>query len=62
MEKSRLKVRLIKSRDLIYNMMTTVLNVVSGTSLVIWWLRLCSQSRGPRFNPWSGNYIPYATT
>ena len=21
-----------------------------------------SQCRGPRFNPWSGNYIPHATT
>ena len=23
---------------------------------------LCSQSRGPGFNPWPGNCIPYATT
>ena len=22
----------------------------------------CSQCRGPGFNPWSGNYIPLATT
>ena len=22
----------------------------------------CSQCRGPRFNPWSGNYIPHAST
>ena len=26
-----------------------------GTCLVIQWLRLHSQCRGPRFNPWSGN-------
>ena len=26
-----------------------------GTSLVVQCLRLCSQCRGPRFNPWSGN-------
>ena len=25
------------------------------TCLVGQWLRLCSQSRGPRFDPWSGN-------
>ena len=24
------------------------------TFLVVWWLRLCSECRGPRFNPWSG--------
>ena len=30
----------------------------SGTSLVVQWLRLCSQSRVPR----SGNYIPRAST
>ena len=23
---------------------------------------LCSQCRGPRFDPWSGNYIPHAAT
>ena len=23
---------------------------------------LCSQYRGPRFHPWSGNYIPHGTT
>ena len=23
---------------------------------------LCSQCRGPRFNPWSGNWIPHAAT
>ena len=22
----------------------------------------CSQCRGPRFDPWSGNYFPHATT
>ena len=27
-----------------------------GTSLVVQWLRLYSQCRGPRFDPWSGNY------
>ena len=26
-----------------------------GTSLVVQWVRLCSQCRGPGFNPWSGN-------
>ena len=25
-------------------------------------ITLCSQCRGPRFHPWSGNYIPHATT
>ena len=23
---------------------------------------LCSKCRGPRFNPWSGNWIPHAAT
>ena len=23
---------------------------------------LCSQCRGPRFDPWSGNWIPHAAT
>ena len=26
-----------------------------GTSLMVQWLRLLSQRRGPRFNPWSEN-------
>ena len=26
-----------------------------GTSLVVQWLRLCSQGRGPGFDPWAGN-------
>ena len=30
------------------------------TFLVVQWLRLCSQCRGPRFDPWSGNWIPHA--
>ena len=33
-----------------------------GTSLVAQWPRLCTQCRGPRFNPWSGNLISHATT
>ena len=33
-----------------------------GTSLVVQWLRLRSQCRGPRFHPWLGNQIPHATT
>ena len=33
-----------------------------GTSLVVRWLRLHSQCRGPGFDPWSGNQIPYGTT
>ena len=32
-----------------------------GTSLVVQWLRLCSQCRGPRFDPWSDNQILHAT-
>ena len=31
-------------------------------SLVVQWLRLHPQCRGPGFNPWSGNWIPHATT
>jgi len=27
----------------------------NGTSLVVQGLRLCSQCRGPRFDPWLGN-------
>ena len=31
-------------------------DLLLGTSLVVQWLRLlCSQRRGPRFDPWSGN-------
>lgn len=26
-----------------------------GASLVVQWLRMCSQSRGRRVDPWSGN-------
>ena len=26
-----------------------------GPSMVVQWLTLCSQWRGPGFNPWSGN-------
>ena len=34
-----------------------------GISLVVQWLRLCSSNgREPRFDPWSGNYIPHAVT
>ena len=33
-----------------------------GTSLVVQGLRLCSQCRGPRFDPWLGNWIPHAAT
>ena len=33
-----------------------------GTSPVVQWLRLCSQCRGRRFHPWSGNQIPHAMT
>ena len=29
--------------------------ICQGTSLVVQWLRLCSQCRGPGFDPWSGN-------
>ena len=33
------------------------------TSLVVQQLRLCSQCKGgPRFDPWSGNQIPHAST
>ena len=36
---------------------------VTGTSLVAQWLRLCTPNAGGAgFNPWSGNYIPHATT
>ena len=31
-------------------------------SLVVKWLRLCSQCKGPGFNPWSGNQISHATS
>ena len=31
------------------------------TSLVIQWLSLSSQNRGPGFDPWSGNLIPHAS-
>lgn len=31
-----------------------------GSSLVVQGVRRCSQCRGPRFNYWSGNQIPYA--
>ena len=34
-----------------------------GTSLLVQWLRLWAPNRsGPGFNPWSGNWIPHATT
>ena len=33
--------------------------VTVGTSLVVQWLRLHSQCRGPRFDPQSGNQIPH---
>ena len=37
---------------------------LTGDSLVVQWLGLhpCSQCRGPRFNPWPGNWIPHAAT
>ena len=28
---------------------------LGGTSLVVQWLRPCSQCRGSKFDPWSGN-------
>ena len=28
---------------------------------MVQWLRLCSQCRGPGFDPWLGNNIPHAT-
>ena len=31
-----------------------------GTSLVVQWLILYCQCRGPEFNPWSWNWIPHA--
>ena len=34
----------------------------AGTSLVVQWLRLCFQCRVPGFDPWLGNWIPYAAT
>ena len=35
----------------------------AGTFLVVQQLGLCtSTARGLRFDPWSGNYIPHATT
>ena len=34
-----------------------------GTSLVVQWLRLCTaNARGPRFDSWSGNWVPHAPT
>ena len=39
-----------------------VIIIKSESSLVVQWLRHpCSQCRGPRFNPWSGNQSPQAT-
>ena len=33
------------------------------STLMVQWLRTpCSQWRGPRFKPWSGNQIPHAAT
>ena len=29
---------------------------------MVQWLRLSSQSKGPGFDPWTGNHIPQATT
>ena len=38
-------------------------NSKTGTSsLVVQWLRLCSQSRGPRLDPWSRSQIPWTAT
>lgn len=34
--------------------------VFLGTSLQVQWLRLCSQYRGPQFDPCSGSWIPHA--
>ena len=38
------------------------LKLIGGTSLVVQWLRLCSQCQGPAFDPWSGNQISQAAT
>ena len=41
----------------------TAIKIKIGTSLVVQWLRLrAPNARGSRFNPWSGNWIPYAAT
>ena len=39
-------------------------NIKSGTSLVVHWLRLCAPEpvQWGRFDPWSGSWIPQATT
>ena len=37
------------------------LEIKSSTSLLVQWLRLCSQCRRPGFDPWSGNWISHAT-
>ena len=36
----------------------SAINLSGGISLVVRWLGLCSQGRGPRFHPWSGTWIP----
>ena len=38
-------------------------NTVQGTSLMVQWLKLHAPNAGGRgFDPWSGNWIPHATT
>ena len=40
-----------------------IINIIrAGLPLVVQWLRLHSQCRGPGFDPWSGNQIPHGTT
>ena len=41
---------------------TTSKFCVTGTSLVVQWLRLPSQYRSAGFDPGSGSWIPYAET
>ena len=42
--------------------LSSIKAILRDFSLVVQWLRLCSPCRGPGFNSWSGNQIPYTAT
>ena len=53
----------LASTDFWNNGNSNVFRIGLGTLLVVHSLRLCiPNTGGPRFRPWSGNWIPHATT
>ena len=52
------KISHTKNVNLARNWQNANPNYKKGASLEVQWLRLCSQCRGPQFDPWSRSWIP----